>query len=98
MKNYVNMTLGELTKEYNKMTGENKKFESIEQAKGYISAVLDTPAPEPKKTFSPKQLEEELHLPAITIRKKLRKLFPEMAKKGTWKITEDMIKTLKEVK
>lgn len=51
-------------------------------------------SPNPEKGKAPKQLEDELGMSAALIRKKLRKLFPELAKKGTWKITPAMVEAL----
>ena len=48
-----------------------------------------------KKTYTPKQLEVILNTNQMVIRKKLRKMFPDQAKKGAWKITETMLEELK---
>lgn len=76
-----------------------KELTTLYSNKPYKSKILEEEL-EPvlervKKYYTPKQLEEELNLPAIIIRRKLRKKFPEMAKQGTWKITEEMIEALK---
>lgn len=103
-----NMTMLELTKVYNKITGKNikgfstkaialekiKQAETLYSSKPYQPSIKDEPVKDQKK-LSPKQLEDQLGLPAIVIRRKLRKLFPDMAKKGTWKITSEMIEALK---
>lgn len=52
--------------------------------------------PEKKPDYlTPKQVEVELNLTAPIIRKRLRKLFPEMAKQGSWKITPEMVERIK---
>lgn len=92
MKSLQEMTLQELVDHYNSLTGGNlKKFESKEVAIRRIQQYM------PKQVFTPKQLEVRLNMNSLKIRKLLRKTFPDMAKKGQWKITEDMItKLLKE--
>lgn len=50
-----------------------------------------------KKTYTPKQLEVELGKNQLAIRKKLRKLFPDKAKQGAWRITLEMLDELRKV-
>lgn len=102
---YNNMTMNDITKEYNKLTQKNIKgfnnktiaIEKLNQARNLYGPKLKQTPPvnEAEKIYSPKQLEVELGLPSIVIRRKLRKLFPEMAKKGAWKITPQMIEVIK---
>ena len=47
--------------------------------------------------YSPKQLEVELGKGQLAIRKKLRKLFPDKAKQGAWRITIEMLNELRKV-
>lgn len=47
--------------------------------------------------YSPKQLEVELGKDQLAIRKKLRKLFPDKAKQGAWRITIEMLDQLRKV-
>lgn len=48
-----------------------------------------------EKTYTPKQLEGELGKGQLAIRKKLRQLYPDKAKKGAWKITLEMLNELR---
>lgn len=50
-----------------------------------------------EKTYTPKQLETELGKDQLVIRRKLRKLYPTMAKQGAWKITLQMLDELRKV-
>ena len=68
-----------LTKKLNEMSMEEKAMENIKKS----------------KTYSPKQLETELGMSPLAIRKKLRKTFPDQAKKGAWVITLEMLEILR---
>ena len=100
----------QLIEEHNRIALKPRKYfnskqeviEQIEYWKTFYSkkpteVVQSTQTPQKveEKTYTPKQLEVVLNLPAIVIRRKLRKIFPEMAKQGTWKITEAMVEKLK---
>ena len=103
----IEKTMKELIEEHNKIALKPRKYfnnkeeviQQIEYWKNFYSRKPTEAAPAPKKseekTYTPKQLETILNLPAIVIRRKLRKTFPEMAKQGTWKITEEMVEKLK---
>lgn len=106
----ITKTMKQLIEEHNKIALKPRKYfsskqEVIEQIEYWKTFYSKKPAetnqpvqviqkPE-EKTYTPKQLETVLNLPAIVIRRKLRKLFPEMAKQGTWKVTESMVEKLK---
>lgn len=93
MTDLSQLSLKELVDRYNQLTGKNiKKFESKAYAIKKLQEVETMTEP---KTYTPKQLEVILNTNQMVIRKKLRKMFPDQAKKGAWKITEDMLKTLK---
>ena len=107
MLDYTKMPMKQLLEEYNKMPMRKKLnsptkaqlIKAIEETKNLYSSKLTTETkPEiiekVKKIYTPKQLETRLNLPASVIRKKLRKLFPEMAKQGAWKIEEEMVLAL----
>ena len=68
-----------LTSKLNEMSTEAKAMENIKKS----------------KTYSPKQLEKELGMSPLAIRKKLRKTFPDQAKKGAWVITLEMLEILR---
>lgn len=86
------LSLKELVDYYNQITGKNiKKFES----KAYAIKKIKEVKMAEEKTYTPKQLEVILNSNQMVIRKKLRKLFPDQAKKGAWKITETMLEELK---
>lgn len=86
------LSLKELVDYYNQITGKNiKKFES----KAYAIKKIKEVKMAEEKTYTPKQLEVILNANQMVIRKKLRKLFPDQAKKGAWKITETMLEELK---
>ena len=105
----IEKTMKQLIEEHNKIALKPRKYfnskkeviEQIEYWKTFYSrkpTEIAQPAPQKKeeeKIYTPKQLEGILNLPAIVIRRKLRKLFPEMAKQGTWKITKEMVEKLK---
>lgn len=99
----IEKTMRELIEEYNKVSPKKRKYfnskeEAIQQIEYWKNLYSNKPTPKPvveEKTYTPKQLETTLNLPAIVIRRKLRKLFPEMAKQGTWKITQSMVEKLK---
>lgn len=104
------MTINEMVIEYNKLTGKNiKKFATKEIAiKKLIEARLaadretthrvEKPQQfDVQKTYTPKQLETELGRDQLVIRRKLRKLYPEKAKQGAWKITLQMLDELRKV-
>ncbi len=91
-------TMQQMVDEYNKLTGKNiKRFENKEIAtKKLIAARLaSVPTTEKEKTYTPKQLEGELGKGQLAIRKKLRQLYPDKAKKGAWKITLEMLNELR---
>ena len=98
----IEMTMQQIVDEYNKLTGKNiKKFETktigfkkLEEARNNSKPI---PHKEKEKTYTPKQLEVELGKNQLAIRKKLRKLYPTMAKKGAWRITLEMLDELRKV-
>ena len=99
----IEKTMKQLIEEHNKIAPKKVKFfhtkeEAIQRIE-YWKNLYSNKKPElPKqeeKFYTPKQLETKLNLPAIVIRRKLRKTFPELAKQGTWKITEKMVEKLK---
>ena len=100
------MTMNEMVAEYNKLTGKNiKKFETkaiaekrLEEARK-SKTVPTSQVPHVKRdiVYSPKQLEVELGKDQLAIRKKLRKLFPDKAKQGAWRITIEMLDQLRKV-
>lgn len=93
MTDLSQLSLKELVDRYNQITGKNiKKFESKAYAIKKLQEVETMTEP---KTYTPKQLEVILNTNQMVIRKKLRKMFPDQAKKGAWKITEDMLEVLK---
>lgn len=94
----------QLIEEHNKIAQKkvkafHSKEEAVKRIEYWQNLYSSKPAPAPtikeEKTYTPKQLEVKLNLPAIVIRRKLRKLFPEMAKQGAWKITDEMVEKLK---
>lgn len=98
------MTINEMVIEYNRLTGKNiKKFATKEIAiKKLMEARLAADREKvviatQEKTYTPKQLEVELGKGQLVIRKKLRKLYPEKAKQGAWKITLQMLEELRKV-
>ena len=98
-------TMNEMVAEYNKLTGKNiKKFETkaiaikrLEEARKIQAKTSQVPHVKREIVYSPKQLEVELGKGQLAIRKKLRKLFPNMAKKGAWRITLEMLDELRKV-
>jgi hypothetical protein len=96
------MTINEMVVEYNRLTGKNiKKFATKEIAiKKLMEARLAADKEKvvsKEKTYTPKQLETELGKDQLVIRRKLRKLYPTMAKQGAWKITLQMLDELRKV-
>ncbi len=102
----IEKTMKQLIEEHNQIAPRKvKSFHSraeavkrIEYWKNLYSPKNQSPAPvvekKEEKTYTPKQLEARLNLPAIVIRRKLRKQFPDLAKQGAWQITEEMVKCI----
>lgn len=99
-------TMPELVEYYNKLTRQKvKTFPDKETAIKKIQEQETLYSNNPikynwddakeEKYFSPKQLEVILNMKATVIRKKLRKLFPEEAKHGSWNITQAMVDKIK---
>lgn len=104
----IEKTMKQLIEEHNQIAPRKvKSFHSraeaikrIEYWKNLYSTNKNQQPSEPviekkeEKTYTPKQLEAKLNLPAIVIRRKLRKQFPDLAKQGAWQITEEMVKCI----
>lgn len=86
-----------LTKKINTFTVTNPP-KDVEALGDTFSQIADQIVKQTsKKTYTPKQLEVELGKNQLAIRKKLRKLFPDKAKQGAWRITLEMLDELRKV-